>query len=325
MREEGRMNVIMTGGRGFLGRHVAAALQVEGVMPRLLGRHEGDLRDLSTAMRLLAGADVIVHLAADVGGVAYLDARCGSAFHANHELGLSVIAAACRGACRRLVLVGSPCSYAADSPLPLTECDLERGIPSGATGSYGFAKLAVSKAAEMLCASAGIEVVTAIPSNLYGPGDHYETSRSHVVASLVRRAVTAAVTGQPRFEVWGSGAATRDFIYVADVAEAIAAIVLSDRTFGGETFNLGSGVETSVREMAELIAKAVGGDIRPWFNPAGPVGYTQRVMSIESAREAFGYSPTTSLDDGLSRTLAWIRAEGLDRDWIVAERRSAAA
>lgn len=319
------MNIVVTGGRGFLGRHVAAALQVGGVAPRLLGRHEGDLRDLATATRLLSEADVIVHLAADVGGVAYLGARCGASFHANHQLGLNVIAAACRGACRRLVLVGSPCSYAADSPLPLKECDLERGIPSGATGSYGFAKLAVSKAAEVLCASAGIEVVTAIPSNLYGPGDHFETSRSHVVASLVRRAVTAALTGQPRFEVWGSGAATRDFIYVTDVAEAIAAIVLSDQTFAGETFNLGSGVETSVREMAELIAKAVGGDVRPWFNPAGPVGYTQRVMSIECARDALGYSPKTSLGDGLPHTLAWIRAEGLDRDWIMAEHRSAAA
>lgn len=319
------MNIIVTGGRGFLGRHVAAALQAGGVAPRLLGRHEGDLQDLAMATRLLAAADVIVHLAADVGGVAYLGARSAAAFHANHRLGLNVIAAACRGACRRLVLVGSPCSYAADSPLPLEECDLAYGIPSGATGSYGFAKLAVSKAAEILCASAGIEVVTAIPSNLYGPGDHYETSRSHVVASLVRRAVTAAVTGEPRFEVWGSGAATRDFIYVTDVAEAIAAIVLSAHTFSGDIFNLGSGVETSVREMAERIAKAVGGDIRPWFNPAGPVGYTKRVMSIESAREAFGYSPTTALRDGLSHTLAWIRAEGLDRDWIMAERRSAAA
>lgn len=319
------MSIVVTGGRGFLGRHVAAALQAGHAAPRLLGRGEGDLLDLSTATRLLAGADVIVHLAADVGGVAYLNARCGASFHVNHQLGLNVIAAACRGACRRLVLVGSPCSYAADSPLPLAESDLANGIPSGDTGSYGFAKLAVSKVAEVLCASAGIEVVTAIPSNLYGPGDHYETSRSHVVASLVRRAVTASLTGQPRFEVWGSGAATRDFIYVTDVAEAIAAIVLSDRTFAGETFNLGSGVETSVREMAELVAKAVGGDVQPWFNPAGPVGYTQRVMSIESAREAFGYSPTTALRDGLSHTLAWIRAEGLDRDWIMAERRSAAA
>lgn len=319
------MNTIVTGGTGFLGRHVAAALQVGGVVPGLLGRHEGDLRDLASATRLLAGADVIVHLAADVGGVAYLGARSAAAFHANYQLGLNVITAACRGSCRRLVLAGSPCSYAADSPLPLVECDLERGIPSGATGSYGFAKLAVSKAAEVLCAAAGIEVVTVIPSNLYGPGDHYESSRSHVVASLVRRAVTAALVGEPSFEVWGNGAATRDFVYVTDVAEAIAAIVTSERTFAGDIFNLGSGVETSVREMAELIATAVGGGVRPWFNPAGPVGYTQRVMSIESAREVFGYSPSTAPSDGLSHTLAWIRAEGLDRDWIMAERRSAAA
>jgi GDP-L-fucose synthase len=319
------VKIVITGGTGFLGRHVAEALQAMGGSARLLGRKEGDLLDPATATRLLAEAEGIVHLAADVGGVAYLGSRSGAAFHVNHQLGLNVIAAACQGACRRLVLVGSPCSYAAGSQLPLAEADLTRGIPSGETGSYGFAKLAVSGAAEVLCGAVGIEVVTAIPSNLYGPGDHYEQERSHVVAALVRRAVVAGLSGQGSFEVWGNGSATRDFVYVSDVAAGIASIVMSSRQFIGETFNLGSGIETSIREMADLVAQAVGGGIRPQFNPAGPVGYTHRVMSIDRAREAFGYSPQTSLLDGLSHTLAWIRAVGIDREWMTTVARSRAA
>jgi GDP-L-fucose synthase len=319
------MKIVITGGKGFLGRHVAQALQRAGATPHLLGRQDGDLLDLATATRLLADAESIIHLAADVGGVAYLRARSGAAFHVNHQLGLNVIAAASRGACRRLVLVGSPCAYSADSPLPLTETDLARGIPSGETGSYGFAKLAVSAAAEVIAGAAGIEVVTAIPSNLYGPGDHFEVERSHVAAALVRRAVMASHSGQGCFEVWGNGSATRDFVYISDVADGIAAIVTADQRFAGETFNLGSGIETSIRDMANLVAWAVGGGIRPRFNPAGPVGYTRRVMSIDHARVALGYTPRTSLIDGLAKTLTWIRATGLDRAWMTTDRQRAAA
>lgn len=314
------MNVAVTGARGFLGQHVVAALRARGVLPRLLGREEGDLLDQATALRLLRDADVILHLAAEVGGVEYLGRQGERAFHANHRLGLNVIAAACRGTCHRLVLVGSPCSYGPDCRLPLVEDDLVGGIPAGETGSYGFAKLAVSATAEVVCAAAGVEVVTAIPSNLYGPGDHFETSRSHVMAALLRRAVTTRLAGRGAFEVWGSGSATRDFVFVTDVAKAIAGLAVSGGHFMGETINLGSGRETSIRQAADLVARAVGGGIRPLFTGEGPVGYTHRVMSIARAHDAIGYVPETGLEEGLAQTLAWIREEQLDRAWLASDR-----
>lgn len=314
------MKVVITGARGFLGQHVVAALESRGVAPRLLGRKEGDLLDQATARRLLGDADVILHLAAEVGGVEYLGRQAARAFHANHRLGLNVVAAACRGTCHRLVLIGSPCSYGPECRLPLVEEDLVGGIPAGETGSYGFAKLAVSAAAEVVCAAAGVEVVTAIPSNLYGPGDHFETSRSHVVAALLRRAVTARLAGRREFDVWGSGAATRDFVFVSDAADAIAELAVIGGRFAGETINLGSGQETSIRQAADLVAKVVGGGIRPAFTGDGPVGYTHRVMSIARAQGMLGYSPCISLEQGLTQTLAWIRTEQLDRAWLASDR-----
>jgi GDP-L-fucose synthase len=314
------MSVVVTGARGFLGQHVVAALQARGVAPRLLGREEGDLLDQTTALRLLRDADVILHLAAEVGGVEYLGRQAARAFHANHRLGLNVIAAACRGTCHRLVLIGSPCSYGPECQLPLVEDDLVGSIPAGETGSYGFAKLTVSATAEVVCAGAGVEVVTAIPSNLYGPGDHFETSRSHVVAALLRRAVTARLAGRREFDVWGSGAATRDFVFVADAADAIAALAVRGGGFAGETINLGSGQETSIRQAADLVAKVVGGDVRPVFTGDGPVGYTHRVMSITRAKDMLGYMPRIGLEQGLVQTLAWIRAEQLDRAWLASDR-----
>ena len=317
------MSIHVTGARGFLGRHVVAALERRGAAVRALGRADGDLRDPEVADRVLADADTIVHLAADVGGVGYLRGRAGLAFHDNFRLGLNVIRAACRGRARRVVLAGTPCAYDGTASLPLREEALLEGVPSGDTGSYGYAKLASSLAADALCGAAGRDTVTVIPSNLYGPGDAFDADRGHVVAALLRKALLAAETGSPSFEVWGDGSATRDFVYVGDVAEGIASIVLAERPFAGMAFNLGSGRETSIREIAEAVAVACGPGVRPRFLADKPVGYQRRVMSVERAREAVGYRATTSLAEGLATTVAWLRESGRVASWVEEARRSA--
>lgn len=205
---------------------------------------------------------------------------------------------------------GTPCAYSGDVPLPLEEGALVEGVPSGDTGSYGYAKLAASLAADTILGMAGRDTVTVIPANLYGPGDAFDADRGHVVAALVRKALLAAADGQATFDVWGDGNATRDFVYVGDVADAIASITVAADPFGGAAFNLASGRETSIREIAEAVARAVGGGIRPRFLPDKPVGYSRRVMSIDRAAATFGYRPATSLDEGLARTVAWLRARG---------------
>jgi GDP-L-fucose synthase len=310
------MKVFVTGARGFLGRHVVESLRSRGVAVRELGRPEGDLRDPAVAGHLLAGADTIVHLAADVGGVGYLKSCPGRAFHDNFRLGLNVIRAACEHRVRRLILAGSPCSYSGDVPLPLREEFLDDGVPSGDTGTYGYAKMATSIAARDWCGMHGVDTVTVIPSNLYGPGDRFEQDRGHVVAALLRKALVARASGETSFDVWGDGSATRDFVYVTDVAEGIASIAVAESRFHGEIFNLGSGRETPIGEIAGVIARECGPNLRPEFLADKPVGYTRRVMSIDKAADAISYHATTGLEEGIRTTVRWLAHNGFVDAWM---------
>lgn len=310
------MKVYVTGARGFLGRHVVESLRSRGIAVRELGRPEGDLRDPAVASHLLAGADAIVHLAADVGGVGYLKSCPGRAFHDNFRLGLNVIRAACEHRVKRLILAGSPCSYSGDVPLPLREEFLDDGVPSGDTGTYGYAKMATSLAAKDWCGMHGVDTVTVIPSNLYGPGDRFEQDRGHVVAALLRKALVARASGGPSFDVWGDGSATRDFVYVTDVAEGIASLVVSDGRFDGEIYNLGSGRETPIAEIAGVIARECGPNLRPEFLADKPVGYTRRVMSIEKASAAIDYRAATGLEEGIRTTVRWLSHNGFVDAWL---------
>lgn len=318
------MKISITGGRGFLGSAVAKALAPASAEVTTLGRKEGDLLDQRVAERLLSDADVIIHLAADVGGVGYLRSCAGRAFHQNFQLGLNVVRAALSGKAKRVVMAGTPCSYSGDASLPLTEHALTEGVPSGDTGSYGYAKLASSIVANHFLLDSRIDTVTVIPSNLYGPGDNYDSERGHVVAALLRKALLAYESGAKTFSVWGDGAATRDFIYVHDAASAIAKLALSAEQHHGATFNLGSGIETSIREIAHAVAAAVSEKMTPTFDAAKPVGYNRRVMSIDSARAAIGYRPATSLAAGLRTTVDWLYQQGLVEAWLRSDRARAA-
>jgi GDP-L-fucose synthase len=304
------MKIFVTGARGFLGSHVVDSLRQRGAEVHSLGRQDGDLREPDVAEFRLQEADTIIHLAADVGGVGYLKASTGRAFHDNLRLGLNVIRAACNGNCSRLILAGTPCAYSGDAALPLREESLLAGVPSGDTGSYGYAKLVSSLVARDICGMHGKETVTVIPSNLYGPRDAFDRERGHVVAALIRKALVAAERGESGFDVWGDGTATRDFVYVTDVAEGITDVALSGQKFDGEAYNLGSGRETSIREIAEVVAHAADPALVPRFQVDKPVGYKRRVMSIEHAASAFGYQSRTTLEQGIRQTVEWLRADG---------------
>ena len=304
------VKVCVTGGTGFLGRHVTRALEQRGALVRALGRIDGDMRDADTAFDVLKDADRVVHLSADVGGVGYLKEHSARVYHDNTFMGMNVVRAACKGSASRLVVASSPCCYPANAPLPLREDSLTMGVPTGETAAYAFSKLGTSCAAEAMCGAFGKDVVSFIPSNLYGPGDRFDPQVSHVVAALVRKALVAAETACPTFDVWGDGSATRDFVYVEDVASAVADMALRDRPFGGGVYNLGSGVETPIRQIAATVARCTDRDVEPVFLPEQPVGYRRRVLCIRKASRDLGFRPKTSLEDGLRRTIDWVRRSG---------------
>lgn len=304
------LKVVVTGGKGFLGQHVTKKLELLGAQVLPLGRKDGDLRKADTATSLLREADRVVHLAADVGGVGYLRQQSGRVYHDNLLMGLNVVKAVCGGSASRLVVASSPCCYAASVDLPAAEASLERGVPSGDTAPYAFSKLATSAVADTLCALAGKQAVSFIPSNMYGPNDTFSTHRSHVAAALLRKALVAAERGQSTFDVWGDGSATRDFVFVEDVAAAVAAMTLSEQPLRFSVYNLGSGIEMPIRSIAQTIAECVSDKISPVFSPNKPVGYMRRVLCISRAKEKLGYSPKTNLEDGLAKTIHWIRESG---------------
>jgi GDP-L-fucose synthase len=310
------MKLVVTGARGVLGKQVCDALGPRDVEVVGIGRQDGDLLDPAAAVGLLADADVVVHLAAKVGGVDFLKRNTVSAYYDNISIGMNLVHACLHGKARRLVLIGTACSYPRAATLPLREEDLYCGLASGDTGGYGLAKATVSHVANQLLGAGGKEVVTLIPTNLYGPGDNFEVERSHVVASLLRKAIVASKQGHKSLEVWGDGTATRDLLHYRDAARAIAHVAVATGQHAGETINLGSGQETTIREIAQLIVAAVDPAMSVVFDPTKPAGVPRRVMSIAKAQSRIGFHPSIPLAEGIDETVAWIEAQQVWKDWV---------
>jgi GDP-L-fucose synthase len=312
------MALIVTGARGFLGKAVCEALSSGGQQIVSLGQRDGDLRDAATASRLLNGAHTVVHLAARVGGVDFLRRNAVTAYYDNFAIGSNVVAACLAGNARRLILVGTACSYHPAAQLPLDERDIFSGLASGDTGAYGLAKATVSHMANQLLPAAGKEVVTLVPTNLYGPGDNFDVDRSHVVAALVRKAIVATFQDRRQIEVWGDGTATRDLLHIRDAASVISRAALAVGQLSGETINIASGAETTMRELAELVVGAVDPNMSVVFDPSRPTGIQRRVMSIDKAKSLLDFHPSVALRPGIEETVSWVCREKIWKDWLPA-------
>ena len=304
-----QQRVLVTGASGFLGGHLVEALKARGaahiVGPRSA---ECDLTDRAATRRLFGdgGFDVVFHLAARVGGIGAHQRHPGGFFHDNMAIGLNVLDEARRAGVARTVLVGTTCSYPRDAPLPLREDQLWQGYPEPVTSAYGIAKRALIEMARAYRAEYGTDIVTVIPVNLYGPRDVFDADRSHVVAALIDRFVRAAERRDPEVLLWGDGSATREFLYVTDAAEGL--VCAAESLEGDGPVNLGTGVETPVRALAEKIALLSGFHGRLGWDPTRPNGQPRRAVDTALARERMGFEARVSLDEGLARTLAWWRA-----------------
>ncbi len=298
--------VFVTGGGGFLGRYVVSAFQQTGALVLAPSSRELDLTEQDAVASYLdrEKPDAIVHLAAACGGIGANVAQPARFLYENALMGLILIEQARRAQVGKFVLISTTCAYPQDAPLPLQEDSIWAGPPTGATGPYGMAKRLLHEAVATYRQQYGLQGNVLVPANLYGPEDHFDPENSHVVAAMIRRYCEASREQRPVITNWGSGAPTREFLHVRDAARGIVRAT----ALHGDTapVNLGTGIETSIRELAESIAKAAGYKGRIEWDTSKPDGQPRRVLDVSRAR-TFGFQASISLSDGINETIAWYR------------------
>jgi GDP-L-fucose synthase len=300
--------VVVTGGSGFLGGAVVEQLLARGcTSPTIPRSREYDLVREDAVRRLFdqAQPELVIHLAARVGGIGANQTNPGSFFYANLMMGAHIIEEARLRGVEKVVIAGTVCAYPKFAPVPFHEDDLWNGYPEETNAPYGIAKKALLVQAQAYRQQYGLDSIYLLPVNLYGPRDNFDLSTSHVIPALIRKCIEAQETGQPSIPVWGSGRATREFLYVDDCAAGI--VDAAERYNGAEPVNLGSGQETSIRELAEKIAKLSGFTGTLEWDATKPDGQPRRRLDTSRARREFGFEAHTALDQGLATTIEWYR------------------
>ena len=298
--------IVVTGGAGFLGRAVCARLAERGCRHVFVPRkRDFDLVDPQQASRVYDEfrPDMVLHLAAEVGGIGANAANPGRFFYANLMMGVNLIEEARRRGLRKFVQVGTVCAYPKFTPVPFHETDLWNGYPEETNAPSGVAKKALLVMLQSYRQQYGLNGIYLLPANLYGPGDNFELQSCHVISALIRKCVEARHAGQAEVPAWGTGSASREFLYVDDCAEGV--VRAAEQYDGSEPVNLGTGQEIPIRDLAYLIAELTRftGEIR--WDPTKPDGQPRRRLDTSRAEELFGFRASTPLREGLARTIEW--------------------
>lgn len=302
--------VVVTGGAGFVGQVLCAKLRQRGVAEVFVPRRKDyDLTRHADVVRLYADAkpQVVFHLAAEVGGIGANKAHPGRFFFANAAMGLHLVEEGRKHGIQRFIQTGTICAYPKFAPVPFKEEDVWNGYPEETNAPYGVAKKSLQVMLAAYRDEYGFDGVYVLPVNLYGPGDNFHPQSSHVIPALIRKFVEAREAGAAEVEVWGTGKASREFLYVDDCAEGL--ILAAERLSDSEPVNLGTGIEISIAELATLIARLCGyrGALR--FNSDKPDGQPRRCLDTSRAKERLGFSPQVGFEEGLRRTIEWFEAE----------------
>ncbi len=298
--------VLVTGGSGFLGSQVVVELRARGVTDIVVPRSSrSDLTDRAATAALFADTqpDLVMHLAARVGGIGANRAHPGTFFRDNMAMGLNVLEEARVAGTRKVVVAGTICAYPKFAPIPFREDDLWNGYPEETNAPYGIAKKALLVMAQAYRQEFGSNFVVLFPVNLYGPRDNFDLQSSHVIPAMIRKFVEARDAKRDSVTLWGDGTPTREFLYVNDAARGLCDA--AERYDDPDPVNLGAGFEISMKDLAEKIARAAGYSGRLVWDTSQPNGQPRRMLDVSRAKERFGFSATTSFDEGLSQTIAW--------------------
>jgi GDP-L-fucose synthase len=301
--------VLVTGGAGFLGQRVAAALRDRGCSEIVIPRSaEHDLRQPGVAAGLLAESrpDMVIHLAARVGGIGANRAHPAEFFYENLMMGVQLVHEAWRAGVKKFVALGTVCAYPKDTPVPFREEDLWAGYPEETNAPYGLAKKMLLVQCQSYREQYGFNGIFLLPVNLYGPGDNFDPESSHVIPALIKKFVEAKQSGASQVVAWGDGSATREFLYVDDAAEGI--VLAAERYDGSEPVNIGASFEISIRELTELIASLTGFQGEVVWDTTKPNGQPRRKLDTSRATREFGFTAKTNFREGLQRTIDWYLA-----------------
>lgn len=304
--------VCVTGGAGFLGSFVTEKLRQRGANEIFIPRYsEYDLVQPQDVERLLDDArpDVIIHLAAHVGGIGANRLHPAEFFYDNLMMGVQLMHQAWKRGVEKFVAIGTVCAYPKFTPVPFREDDLWNGYPEETNAPYGLAKKMLLVQAQAYRQQYGFNAIFLLPVNLYGPRDNFDLESSHVIPALIRKCIEAQESGQETVEVWGDGSPTREFLYVEDAAEGI--LLATERYNGADPVNLGSGFEISIRDLAELIRRLTGFEGKLVWDTSKPNGQPRRALDISRAERYFGFRAKTDFEEGLRRTIEWYRQNRL--------------
>ena len=297
-------HLCVTGGAGFLGSHLVNALREHGASDISVVRSKDyDLRDFAAIQRMLKdiSPDVVIHLAARVGGIGANLAHPAEFFYDNLTMGVQLLHESWRAKVGKFVAIGTVCAYPKFTPVPFREEDLWNGYPEETNAPYGLAKKMLLVQSQAYRAQYGFSSIYLLPVNLYGPGDNFELESSHVIPALIRKCVEAKERGENKIVVWGTGRPSREFLYVDDAAQAI--VLATERYDDSQPVNLGSGTEITIKDLVHVIARLTGFNGEVVFDPSKPDGQPRRSLDTRKAEKLFGFRAKTLLEEGLTKTI----------------------
>jgi len=299
-------NILVTGGAGFLGSNLVSQLKNKIVDPSqiIIPRSKDlDLRDWGNCQKVLNDVDIVIHLAAKVGGIGYNQAHPAELFYDNAIMGIQLMEAAMRKGIEKFVVVGTVCAYPKFTPIPFREENIWDGYPEETNAPYGLAKKMLLVQSQAYRDQYGFNSIYLLPVNLYGPGDNFNPESSHVIPALIKKFVDAKNNGEKEVEIWGTGNASREFIYVEDAARAI--LLATEKYNSKDPINIGSGKEITIKGLVELISNEVRytGQIKWDFGK--PDGQPRRCLNTDKARTAFGFEAKMPIGEGIKKTVEW--------------------